>query len=66
MMDAREKDIQAVCAKIVSMEIEDRGDSGAWCPFCYAHGNWRNTLEELDHEKSCIYPIAKDLMTGFK
>ena len=64
--EQREKDIQTVCNHIVNSGIESTGDSdsGGQCPYCYKDCSFHaNSLDEIEHELSCIYLIAKDLLT---
>lgn len=65
-MDAREKDIQAICTAILDFGIQDTGDygSGGRCPFCYIDCNWNAEMKEIEHSANCVYLIAKDLSTN--
>lgn len=67
--EEREKDVQTVCNHIITMSIQNTGDSGGGgqCPFCYKDCRWdANDVSEIEHEKHCIYLIAKDLTTGLR
>lgn len=66
-IDQREKDIQAMCSRIIETSPTNTGDygSGAECPFCYepAH-HFAGDLTGVNHKFNCIYLIAKDLSTN--
>jgi hypothetical protein len=64
--EQREKDIRAVCEKVVSLNIKDTGDygSGGECPLCGMSCLWNAfSVSDIQHEPDCIYLIAKDLLT---
>lgn len=66
--EERENDVQTVCNRVVTMNIQSTGDSGSGgqCPFCYKDCLWcANDVSEIEHEKHCIVLIAKDIITGF-
>lgn len=66
--EQREKDIQALCAGILSMSVESTGDygDGGQCPFCLNSCSWNADLSKITHKSDCIYLIAKDLSTNLK
>ena len=66
-MEQREKDIQELCKQVLNASLlPERGDCGyTQCPMCYAEGNWNDdTMDEIKHESTCAYLIAKDLSTN--
>ncbi|MCK9416802.1 DUF3222 family protein [Candidatus Dojkabacteria bacterium] len=66
--EQREKDIQAMCDRILNMYVEDTGDHGMGgrCPLCHAECCWDDGLDNIEHKPDCIYLIAKDLSTNLK
>lgn len=67
MDEQREKDIQALCDGVLSSGIESTGDygQGGQCPFCLKDCRWDANIRNIEHERDCIYLIAKDLSTRF-
>lgn len=74
-LDQREKDIQALCKKVLNMRPSFWDNpNGAYeneCPFCDAielrggHEGMYAEMNELNHQQDCAYLIAKDLSTNF-
>lgn len=65
-MEGREKDIQELCEQVLGASlIPERGDCGyTECPFCLAEGGWDDVdMDEIKHESTCAFLIAKDLST---
>jgi hypothetical protein len=64
-LNNRERDIQKVCRTIIEFGVEDTGDygMGGECPFCRVSCKWNDSLEDVKHDLSCVYLIAKDLLT---
>lgn len=74
-MDNREKEIQKLCEQVLSATVDFWDNpNGAYentCPFCGAleERGGKNAyagMDELKHESSCGYLIAKDLSTNLK
>ena len=70
-MDAREKDIQALCAGVLAVTPNYYDNSGGanetTCPFCLEYvlesGYNHTPMSEIKHSPDCPYLIAKDLST---
>lgn len=74
-MEAREKDIQAVCNAVIEQGASWSYYSNSYdrwhCNFCYAELidndqklSTNEALKEMNHKQDCAYLIAKDLSTN--
>lgn len=67
-IDQREKDVQGICSAILNMSpVSVNNMSGpdySYCPMCYKEGNYHGDIQDIKHELSCAYLIAKDLSTN--
>lgn len=66
---SREKDIDELCFKVLNLSpsftYSANGPDRSSCPFCHEYVNHDDgSMEEIEHDRTCGYLIAKDLMTN--
>ncbi len=65
-MNSRGQDIQELCRQVMEGLLLDMNPNNnkETCPFC-GKGGWNlKGMEEVEHEPTCAYLIAKDLLTN--
>lgn len=67
---SREDDIQELCKQVLESSSSSSVNGNGWdesrCPFCgVIKYEWSASMEDLEHDLTCAYLIAKDLSTNY-
>lgn len=66
--EERERDVRELARQVVNMPATVRysssGRDQTSCPFCYADMSGDCDMDDLQHESSCAFLIAKDVIAN--